>query len=258
MDEIKGSVLKVSRKGGNFWKGVLLASVPADDRFYILKDLVASDHLLPQDLLKDAKSVLVFFVAFKEELLSMNMDGELPHRSWGIAYEATNQLIEEFLQSIKEGLQQYGYRSVTTPPTHNFDKERLISLWSHKHLGYIANLGTFGLNCQLITPLGCGGRLGSLVTEAPLPETPKWSKGELCLGKRGVSCQKCIQICPVSALELNGIKRSLCFKRLCYNIERSPALTGLQPTTHVCGKCVVVCPAKCNSIPDGIMYLEFD
>ncbi|MFN3535708.1 MAG: 4Fe-4S double cluster binding domain-containing protein, partial [Desulfatiglandales bacterium] len=250
--------LRVGKRSSDpYWKGILLASGEVDKRFALLKDIVAKDHPLPQDLLPSARSLLVIFVAFREELLEENSTGELPSRSWGLAYEATNRLIEEILEELKLSLEARGYQSLTTPPTHNFDRERLISLWSHKHLGYLVNLGTFGLNSQLITPLGCGGRLGSLVTEAPLPQTPSWKDQELCLHKKGLECQACIKACPANALEANGIKREACFKRLSYNIRSSPTLRGLKPTTHVCGKCVVVCPARLDRIPEGLRWVGF-
>ncbi|MBT8332616.1 MAG: hypothetical protein KJP06_09865 [Deltaproteobacteria bacterium] len=55
-----------------------------------------------------------------------------------------------------------------TGPTHNFDEDILMARWSHKHLAHLANLGRFGAHCMLITPEGCTGHLGSLVTEADL------------------------------------------------------------------------------------------
>lgn len=239
-----------------FWEGLLLAIAPADRRFLKLKIMVAQDHPMPWDLMPEVRSVLVLFLKFKEFVLSENSVGDLPARSWGKAYESTNRLLVRLMEGVSEVLMEKGYEAVLTPPTHNFDRERLISLWSHKHLGYLANLGTFGRNCQLITPLGCGGRLGSLLTDCPLPYTPTWNLGEMCLGKRGGSCNKCVEACPVKALEEEGIQRFSCFKRLEENILNSPTLKGLNSSTHVCGKCVVVCPAKAQSLPEGLLYVR--
>jgi hypothetical protein len=48
-------------------------------------------------------------------------------------------------------LEKSDFRSVILPPTHNFDEKKLISDWSHKHIGFIAGLGKFGLHQMLIT-----------------------------------------------------------------------------------------------------------
>jgi epoxyqueuosine reductase len=248
------SILNQEQDG--FWEGLLLAIAPADERFLKLKTMVAQDHPMPWDLMPEVRSVLVFFLKFKDILLHENKVGDLPAKSWGMAYESTNRLLVRLMEGVSRVMMEGGYKTVLTPPTHNFDRERLISLWSHKHLGYLAHLGTFGRNCQLITPLGCGGRLGSLLTNCLLPSTPAWNHGEMCLGKRGIECNRCIEACPPRALTEDGIKKQVCFQRLQENIRSAPTLKGLNPSTHVCGKCVVVCPAKAESLPEGLLYIR--
>jgi hypothetical protein len=55
-------------------------------------------------------------------------------------------------------LEDRNYRVTTTPATHNFDAKRLISNWSHRHAGYIAGSGKFGLNNMITTERGCCGK----------------------------------------------------------------------------------------------------
>ncbi len=134
-----------------------------------------------------------------------------------------------------------------TPATHNFDPIKLISRWSHKHLGYIAGLGRFGINAQFITPSGCAGRLGSLVTDAKLGNSPLVREKELCLHKKGYKCLVCVDRCPVSAVSESGITRKLCWERLKSNLLQTESLAGLENTTHVCGKCQVFVPCSLSA-----------
>ena len=131
----------------------------------------------------------------------------------------------------------------TMPPTANFDHESLMSRWSHKHLGYIAGLGRFGVHCQLITPSGCTGRLGSLVTSAELGYHPLTTEPELCIYRQGRECLTCVAQCPVAALSAEEFDRNRCWQRLKLNQKRDTC-AGLPADTQVCGKCQVVLPCS--------------
>ena len=227
-----------------WWREPVVASAPVDSRFLELRKMAAPDHILPWELLSTARSVIVFFVPFARFLPVENRPGSLPSRSWGLAYVETNELISVLCQRIKGKLEARGQRCETTPPTHNFDTASLKSRWSHKHIGFLCGLGKFGHNAQLITPSGCAGRLGSLVTEADLGEGPLVGDGEACLHRAGFKCLKCVKRCPVGALTEDGLDRKACWERLKFNIASGGPLEGLPPTTHVCGKCVSVLPCS--------------
>jgi len=228
----------------NMWRKPLLATAKADDRFDILPRIAAEDHVLPRDLLSSAKSVVVFFVPFVKELAVENHKGEIPCRNWGLAYESTNRLINSVCEHIQHHLEDRGYKAELTPATHNFDHVKLVSRWSHKHLGYLTGLGRFGVNAQFITPSGCAGRLGSLVTDAEFGDNPLIREKELCLHKNGHKCLVCVNRCPVGAVCESGIDRKLCWERLKSNLVQSEELAGLENTTHVCGKCQVLVPCS--------------
>ena len=231
--------------GKNFWRTPLSVTAQADKRFDILPEIAADDHALPRDILKTAKSVIVFFVPFNKELAKENHKEDVPCRNWGLAYESTNSLINNLCGQIKIFLGDKGYNSVLIPSTHNFDFKTLMARWSHKHLGYISGLGRFGVNAQFITPSGCAGRLGSLVTEAELGDTPLVTDKELCLYKNGRKCLLCVKRCPVGAVSAEtGINREKCWARLNSNISSTEELEGLEQTTQVCGKCQVLLPCS--------------
>lgn len=222
------------------WGTPLAAFVSARDPLFLdLKKAVSPTHTMPADLLEGAKTVIVYFLPFEKAIVSSNRKGIRAAREWAIAYIETNRLIVEINQHLLEVLQKMGYRAALIPPTHNFDKKRLISNWSHKHVAFIGGLGTFGVHRLLITERGCCGRLGSLVTDAPIEPTER-KEGEFCLSKNGKSCLKCVTRCPVEALKENSFDRHRCYAQLLENAKDHAALG----VADVCGKCSCIVPCS--------------
>ena len=155
-----------------WWQAPLLATAPVDSRFDQLPQIAADDHVLPRDLLTGARSVIVFFIPFKKDLVKENRQGDRPCRNWGRAYVQTNDLIGRLTQALGDLLAERGLKSGLTPATHNFDEIKLMARWSHKHLAHLVNLGRFGIHHMLITTAGSTGRLGSLLTDAELGDHP--------------------------------------------------------------------------------------
>ncbi len=228
----------------NLWRKPLLVAAPLDRRFSRLAEMGLEDHLAPRDLLASAQSLIVFFIPFAKNLVLKNRKTGFPCRDWGLAYVRTNDLIGRVSQALADRLQELGFASALTPATHNFDEVKLMSRWSHKHLAYLAGLGRFGVNCQMITPQGCAGRLGSLVTEARPEERPLIESEEACLLKSGQKCGKCMEACPVNALSPDSFDRRRCWDRLVANREGLEHFQDLPESTHVCGKCLAATPCS--------------
>lgn len=226
-----------------WWRKPLLVTAKADERFDVLPQIAADDHLLPRDLLPESQSVIVYFLPFIREVAEENQGGKIPTRNWGLAYNDTNNLIIQINDHLAGRLAQMGCRAAVTPPTANFDKVRLVSQWSHKHLAHISGLGRFGVHCQIITPVGCVGRMGSLVTDADLGDHPLLGEGEPCLFKRGLECLKCVDCCPVQALTADSFDRTRCYRRI-KAVQKSGPLADLPEYTDVCGKCQVNAPCS--------------
>ena len=227
-----------------FWQTPLLVTAPIDKRFKQLPRVAFHEHAHPLDLLSTAKSVVVFFIPFKEALVKENRPGERPCRNWGLAYVQTNDLIGRLSSFMSQWLAEQGFKSGLTPATHNFDEKVLMARWSHKHLGYLCGLGYFGVHNMLITPSGCAGRLGSFVTEAELGEHPLIDTKEACLIRAGKKCGQCMEMCPVQALGEDAFDRRGCWERLKENQRSLAYFSDLPDTTHVCGKCAALMPCS--------------
>jgi epoxyqueuosine reductase QueG len=249
VEEIKKAVhrWRDEHPGSDYWRDPLCEVVSAaDPTLEQLREAVDPEHAMPSDLLPDAKSVVVFFLPFRTELGLENARCKpYSSRSWALAYVETNALIQFINEHLKSCFRQAGYDAATTPATHNFDEEKLVSRWSHKHLAYLAGLGTFGKNHLLITRSGCCGRLGSLVTSMPLPVTPR-TAGEWCLTKRGLDCSSCVANCRFGALREEGFDRRACYAQCL----RNDAYYSDLPLVDVCGKCA--CEVPCSyQVPAG-------
>jgi epoxyqueuosine reductase QueG len=226
------------------WTKPLVATAPVDHRFEQLSKIAWDDHLHPHELLSTAKTVIVFFIPFIKQLVIENKPGDRPCRNWGVAYVLTNDLIERLSEAIGDLLTRQGHKCGLTPATHNFDEAKLMARWSHKHLGYLVNLGRFGVHKMLITPKGCAGRMGSLVTEAQIGEHPLIATEQACLIKAGKDCGECIRACPVEALAENDFDRRGCWDRLNENRAVLDYMSDLPESTDVCGKCAAMMPCS--------------
>jgi len=161
-----------------------------------------------------------------------------------LAYVQTNDLIERLSQALGDWLMEKGFKSGLTPATHNFDEAKLMARWSHKHLAHLVNLGRFGVHHMMITPAGCTGRLGSLVSEVEMGEHPLIQTEEACLLKAGKECGQCIKACPVAALSVDGFDRRRCWDCLNENRRALDYFSDLPQSTHVCGKCAALMPCS--------------
>jgi len=223
------------------WKEPLVEIIPAhDEQLKTLKHTVSAGHFLPHDILPDAKSIISFFIPFQERIVESNIKGVMASEEWAAAYSRTNDLIAAVSDNIEILMTQNGWKTGKIPATHNFDTENLISNWSHRHIAYIAGLGTFGINNMLITKNGCCGRFGSIIVNYELPEDKTHTTSEKCLNKLNGSCGICQRKCIVNAFENNAYDRHKCYEQCLKNAEYH-AKIGY---ADVCGKCLASLPCS--------------
>ncbi|MFW5787118.1 MAG: epoxyqueuosine reductase [Halanaerobiales bacterium] len=248
-DKIKEMIInfteKYSANTESDWKEPLIAFADSDDSLFgQMKKIISPTHALPSDFLSEANTVITYFLPFTKDIGDSNIDGKFASYKWAVAYIETNQLIHNINHYIHEKLEEMGYNSTIIPATHNFDEEKLISDWSHRHAAYIAGLGTFGVNNMLITEKGCCGRVGSIVTDLEIIPDNRPEK-EHCLYKRDGSCLVCVDHCVNDALFEGDFDRHKCYEMCLINDDKY----GDMDTTDVCGKCVVGLPCTYR-IPD--------
>ena len=225
---------------GNVWQEPIIAFAAADDELFpTLKEIISPTHVLPKDILVNAQTVITYFIPFNKDIVTSNVAGRETSREWAKTYIETNQLILDLNTHIQGELSQQGYDASILPATHNFDKTKLISDWSHRHVAFIAGLGKLGLNNMLITEKGCCGRLGSIVTNLKLQPTPR-SDRENCLYKHQGLCKKCVERCVNGALTELSYDRHLCYAMCLSNAE----LFNKMGLADVCGKCLVNLPCS--------------
>lgn len=222
------------------WREPIIAYADSKDKlFYKLKEIITPTHALPTDFLEEAKTVITFFLPFDQSINQSNIKGRLSSKQWAVAYIETNQLIIKLNKEIKQLLEKEGYKSTIIPASHNFDQDKLISDWSHRHVAYIAGLGRFGLNNMLITEKGCAGRVGSIVTDLKIDPTNRY-EDELCLYKYDGSCKVCVDRCVINSLKIDNFDRASCYQ-ICLDNDKYYHDLNL---AEVCGKCCVDLPCS--------------
>lgn len=203
-----------------------------DPLFHELKEVIGPHHLLPEDLLPGAKTVVAFFIPFGKEVIAAQRRAAGVAREWAVAYVETNRLIGDICREMQEWLGQEGVGAAYQKATHNFDPVSLKAVWSHKSAAVIAGLGRFGHHRQVITGKGCAGRFGSFVIDAGIPPSPR-PQDEFCLFKKEGQCLYCVKACPAGALTEQGLDKQACYRRL-LEVAKTFQDLGL---CDVCGKC---------------------
>jgi len=86
------------------------------------------------------------------------------------------------------------------------------SNWSERHIAYAAGLGTFSLSDGFITERGIAHRCGSVVTDMPLPISPRTARTPYsnCLFYVNKKCRACIPRCPAGAITEQGHDKKKC------------------------------------------------
>ena len=226
----------------NMWLDPIIKIIPAgNEKIREFRDYVSPSHLRPEDILPGAKSIICYFIPFHESIPNSNIEGDIASIEWAGAYVKTNKLIGTIADKVEVFMAGHGLKAGKLPATHNYNKEDLISNWSHRHVAFLAGIGTFGKNNMFITKNGCCGRLGSIIIDYEFSEyEPVGEIKEKCLSKTGKVCDICINRCMVGAYSDGTFDRHKCHGQCLKNGKRYEALGA----ADVCGKCVVGLPCS--------------
>ncbi len=210
--------------------------------------VIGENHGVPEDAVDDASVVIAYFVPFLKEMADTNKEKGLASAEWACAYEETNIMLGKINEHLISTLEEKGYTAAVHPEAGNFDRKKLTSNWSHRHIAYLAGLGTFGINNMLITERGCCGRYSTVVTNLDVePDHPR--SDDLCIYKAYGSCRACINECPAGALKTDRFERHKCYEMCIKNAEihntfgnsySAPGETAAG--SEVCGKCIAGMP----------------
>lgn len=228
------------------WREPIIGVAGADNPMFLeLKEVIGTTHAIPYDFIDDAKSVIVFFLPFSREIVKSNIGNIQSSREWDIANIETNNLILDINKYVHDRIGEMGYTSTVLPATYNYDEKSLSSDWSHRHVAYIAGIGTFGINNMLITQKGCCGRIGSIITNMPLKATER-KDGENCLYKHKGICKRCVDNCVAGAISVDDgypfVDRNKCNEQV-YDGKVPVYDIGIG---DACGKCM--CNMPCSFI----------
>ena len=212
-----------------------------------LRKFAGGNHQMPEEVLKDGKIIIAYFIPFSEYVVTGNKSPGLASSQWAEAYEKTNAMFPKLNMHLIEFAERLGFEARQSSEASVFYRDEIMSHWSFRHFAYAAGLGTFGINNMLITEAGCAGRVNAIVTNMNIePDSPQTE--EACLYKRNGTCGLCIKACPSSALSAEGFDRKKCYDRCLENAEvhkgrgSSYGAEAADIGSEVCGKCVAGMP----------------
>jgi epoxyqueuosine reductase QueG len=243
--EIESTIIDYEKNNrlNKMWKEPIIEIISANnEKLKILKKSVSLEHFMPYNILPDAKSIICFFIPFQENIVKSNIKGTMASEEWAKAYIKTNDLIKTINDNIEILMGKNGYKAgKISATTHNFDVKKIISNWSHRHIAYIAGIGTFGVNNMLITKNGCCGRFGSIIINYELNKYKQVNEiKEKCLNKLNGTCGVCRKKCAVNAYENGIFNRHRCYEQCLENAKYHEKIGY----ADVCGKCLVGLPCS--------------
>jgi epoxyqueuosine reductase len=230
----------------------LVGFAPADRWDEPLFEPWVPEEFRPRSIFPETRTVIVIGLP-----VSLPVVDTAPSIWYHELYRTVNTLLDQDGYRIASGLTAQGFPSVWVPRdgygSISVLKEKPIAFFSHRHAAYLAGLGNFGINNALLTPaFGPRVRFASILTAADIPPDPILEE-PLC-----TRCQRCVDACPVKALDGMDYPAGLTDKRACATRSETLSNRFISP----CGICIRVCPVggdrKQYHREDSGMYDEED
>ncbi len=187
----------------------------------------------PIDLFAECKSVIVFGVALPKGITKVDSRLIYGHFNSFIC-QRVDEISLRGAKTIEEK-----FKAITVPipcdaPYDFWDKENMVGkgLISMKHAAVLSGIGEIGKNTLLIN-----NKYGNLLTIGAILTDLDLQSDELSESICIKGCTKCLDNCPVYAIQ-NGIVN----QKLCRTASYSKTERGFD--TVECNRCRVVCPVR--------------
>jgi epoxyqueuosine reductase len=234
----KSSLNKIEALGAlKLFDAPLLAVAHAYDPLFTRlteEDAVGPQHLLPQEWLEGARSVISYFLPFTKTVREANRTLGVAAKEWMYGRYEGEQFNNALRKHLVEQLENKGVKVVSPGIDPRFTIVKRRSNWSERHVAFIAGMGTFSLSRSLITRHGSAGRIGSVIVDVSIePTTRQYTAiDEYC-----VKCGACILRCPPLAINEQGKDNAVCSDYLDRVFARYKPRYG-------CGKCQTSVPCE--------------
>jgi len=150
-------------------------------------------------------------------------------------YKTVNWILDQTAERISNIIQGRGKRALAIPASQTVDWELQVGHLPHITVAREAGFGWIGRSGLLVNPIyGARVRYATILTDLPLISNNPVE------GNCG-ECQKCIEVCPASAITMRNFDKQKCLIKL----KQFAAKRGIGQ--HICGVCVKVCTGN-NSI----------
>lgn len=145
-------------------------------------------------------------------------------------YREVNSLLDQRALDISRFLENLGFNSIPIPASMYVDYKKKKPHLPHRTVALKSGIGWLGRNnCVVDETYGCGIRLVTILTNAPLPQAK-------AVEKDCGDCYECIQVCPVGAIKENSQS---------FDLEKCAAYIGNTPQrrlgVEICGVCIRAC-----------------
>lgn len=187
----------------------------------------------PTDIFEDCKSVIVFGIALPKGLIQVD-----PRIIYGHFNNCSCQRVDTISFSVAKIIEKkFNCYAVSIPcdgPYDFWDEDNIEGrgLISMKHAAVLAGVGTLGKSTLLIN-----SKFGNLLTIGAILTNLNMQSDELCESICIAECKKCIDSCPVGAIEDGNVNQKLC-RNNTYNKNRR----GFDIVN--CNNCRNVCPIR--------------
>jgi epoxyqueuosine reductase len=207
------------------------------------EDAVGSKHMLPQEWLEGARSVISYFLPFTKKVREANRTLGVAAKEWMYGRYEGEQFNNALRKHLVEQLVNMGAKVVSPGIDPRLAIVNRRSNWSERHVAFVAGLGTFSLSRSLITRYGSAGRIGSVIVDFDIEPTIRQytAMDEYC-----IKCGACILRCPPFAINEQGKDNEVCSNYLDRVLARYKPRYG-------CGKCQtnVPCEFKIPHVPSS-------